>query len=208
LAGPASLERQLDVLVADIEMAGNRQLELLESPLVSGGEIAVILMTGQATLASAIGAIDRKAFAYLLKPFDIGNLQQVVQEAFTESREQKLRKRVIASVRSLTATMELPTVQADRYSAAQLELLSTREQEVAMLVCDRVEVDDIARKLSISQFTVRNHLRSITATPKSSSSPVATRSKRRTASASHRHVSSRSVAASKTNDDACVIQAP
>lgn len=155
-------ERNIDVLVADSDMPGNRQLELLEHAACQGGDTVAILTTAQASLATALRAIDLGVAGYLTKPVDVPRLQEKIQAACEGLRERRARGRILASIENLLHTFDASAAATTpRCSADALGLLSEREQEVALLVCEGVSVDTVASRLAISHFTVRNHLRSI-----------------------------------------------
>lgn len=57
-----------DVLICDIEMPGNKHLELIRDLPESVSGLPVILMTGYPTLDSAITSVHLSVMAYLVKP--------------------------------------------------------------------------------------------------------------------------------------------
>ncbi|MFV1958401.1 MAG: sigma-54-dependent transcriptional regulator [Planctomycetota bacterium] len=59
-----------DVLVSDIRMPVVTGLELLEEVKKSGRATEVVIITGYGTIESAVAAIKKGAFDYILKPFD------------------------------------------------------------------------------------------------------------------------------------------
>jgi DNA-binding NtrC family response regulator len=59
-----------DVLVTDMRMPGVSGLELLEEVKAGGGEGEVIIITGYGTIDSAVEAMRKGAFDYVLKPFN------------------------------------------------------------------------------------------------------------------------------------------
>jgi DNA-binding NarL/FixJ family response regulator len=70
--------------------------------------------------------------------------------------------------RSTTASLIAEIARADNRpspdsAAARLELLTDREREVALLVCEGLKNEEIGIKLGISQTTVRHHISSILA---------------------------------------------
>ncbi|HYB44463.1 MAG TPA: sigma-54 dependent transcriptional regulator [Candidatus Methylomirabilis sp.] len=69
-------EEKFDVIVTDIVMPGVGGLEVLERSRLLDPRVAVILMTGYATLETAIAALRRGACDYLEKPFALDELKQ------------------------------------------------------------------------------------------------------------------------------------
>ena len=72
-------EHEFDVIVSDIVMPGVGGLEILEKSRLLDPRVAVILMTGHATLDTAIAALRRGACDYLEKPFPLDELKVRVQ---------------------------------------------------------------------------------------------------------------------------------
>jgi DNA-binding NtrC family response regulator len=63
-----------DLVVTDIRMPGTSGLEVLAQTREVDPEIPVILMTAQASLQSAVRAVNEGAYYYLQKPFSNDDL--------------------------------------------------------------------------------------------------------------------------------------
>lgn len=63
--------QQFDLLVADIKMPGNQDLELVQHLQQKTSDMAIILVTGHPSFETAHRAIQLKAEAYFVKPFDV-----------------------------------------------------------------------------------------------------------------------------------------
>lgn len=72
---------QFDLLIADINMPGNPQLELVESLAASDPTMPVILVTGYPSVQSAVRSIHLPVVAYLLKPIPFDELRHWVSIA-------------------------------------------------------------------------------------------------------------------------------
>ena len=70
LSGPGELP---DVLLTDVSMPGKTGLELLAEAHVRWPEVAIVLLTGQATVKAAVEAMRLGAYDYLVKPADPEN---------------------------------------------------------------------------------------------------------------------------------------
>ncbi len=77
-----------DLVLTDIRMPGTSGLELLSELRERDPELPVILMTAQASLQSAIDAVNQGAFYYLQKPFPNADLVALCRRA-TETRALK-----------------------------------------------------------------------------------------------------------------------
>ena len=75
-----------DVVLLDIRLGNRSGLELLEEIHQVAPKCLVVLITGHGTTDTAIDAMKRGAFDYLVKPLDVNQLNQVVGQAFKISR--------------------------------------------------------------------------------------------------------------------------
>ena len=72
---------KVDLVISDIKMAEMDGLEVLEAVKKVDEDIPVILMTGYASLSSALDAIAKGAYDYLLKPVEFTYLELAVKRA-------------------------------------------------------------------------------------------------------------------------------
>ncbi len=75
-----------DVVITDLKMADLDGFELLNRTKRSLPEAEVILITGHATVASAVQAMQQGAFNYLQKPLDLAQLRVVTEKAAEAAR--------------------------------------------------------------------------------------------------------------------------
>ncbi|MBT8336351.1 MAG: sigma-54 dependent transcriptional regulator [Gemmatimonadetes bacterium] len=84
-SGPEALDRlgeeRPDIVLTDIRMPGATGLEVLARAREVDPEMAVILMTAQASLQSAVQAVNDGAFHYLQKPFANDELLAICRRA-------------------------------------------------------------------------------------------------------------------------------
>ncbi len=78
-----------DLVLSDIRMAGLNGLETLRRIRQIDPRLPVILMTAYGTTQTAIEAMKLGAYDYLLKPFDVPKLKQLVANALKAARDMK-----------------------------------------------------------------------------------------------------------------------
>jgi DNA-binding NtrC family response regulator len=78
--------RQIDAIVADYRMPDLTGLDLLAFLEREGISVPFILMTGHATIGTAIEAVRAGVVEFLEKPFDLAVFRQVVAHAVEQSR--------------------------------------------------------------------------------------------------------------------------
>ncbi len=79
-------QQSFDAVITDVRLPDSSGLQLLQDLHGLDGKVPVILMTGHGTANTAIEAMRRGAFEYLLKPLDLDALQSVVDRALETSR--------------------------------------------------------------------------------------------------------------------------
>jgi DNA-binding NtrC family response regulator len=102
-AGPLLADPALAVVLVDLFLGATSGLDFLERVKRERPEVEVIVITGHASIESAVGCIRRGAFDYLAKPFDdIYRVKTTVGKALERRQlvqrnrelEQELRERV------------------------------------------------------------------------------------------------------------------
>ena len=78
-----------DLVIMDIRMGGISGLETLRRLRDSYPKLLVIMMTAYGTTQTAIEAMKLGAYDYLLKPFDVPRLKEIVTNALKAARDMK-----------------------------------------------------------------------------------------------------------------------
>ena len=80
-AADAIRNTKVDLVITDIKMPKMSGLELLNLVKDVDDEVPVILMTGYASMDTAITAVSRGAYDYLMKPIEFSDLELAVRRA-------------------------------------------------------------------------------------------------------------------------------
>ena len=91
----------VEVVILDVKMPGMDGIETLKEIRKSYPLVEVIMLTGHATVESAIDGMKQGAFDYLMKPCDIEHLISNVAEAAAKKRQHE-NKIVSARMKELT----------------------------------------------------------------------------------------------------------
>ena len=91
-------QKQFDVAVVDLNMPGMSGLELLERLRSDNVETEIIMLTGQATVDTAVQAMKLGASDYLSKPFPLPELEKRCLLAWDRSRLKKENRQLKAVI--------------------------------------------------------------------------------------------------------------
>jgi DNA-binding NtrC family response regulator len=84
-------EEEVDLVVLDVQMPGVDGVEVLREIKQRKPLIEVIMLTGHATVESAIDGMKLGAFDYLLKPTETEELVEKINRAFSRKAEHDRR---------------------------------------------------------------------------------------------------------------------
>lgn len=98
--GTAALERlgsqAFDLLIADLEMPGNGDLNVVRQVAARGDSLPVIILTGYPSVRSAVACIELPVAAYLTKPVDFALLLEKTRAAVRRFRSYKVMRQAEA----------------------------------------------------------------------------------------------------------------
>jgi DNA-binding NtrC family response regulator len=93
-------EKTFDLIISDLVLPGISGLGLLEELNIRGYDVPFVLITGYASLDSAIEVVNRGAFYYIKKPFNIGEIRFVINRL-------RQRQGLLEEIRHLKGEMKL-----------------------------------------------------------------------------------------------------
>jgi DNA-binding NtrC family response regulator len=93
-------ERRIDVVLLDLKMPGINGIEVLRKIKQQLPDVEVILLTGHASVESAVEGLKLGAFDYLMKPSTIPDILAKVIEAYNRkmTKEEKERKNKVDNI--------------------------------------------------------------------------------------------------------------
>ncbi|HKW21571.1 MAG TPA: ATP-binding protein [Ktedonobacterales bacterium] len=137
----ALAEGQFDLLLADLDDNDRRSQETLRQAQLAVPAVTVVVMTGYATLESALRALRRGVYDYLTKPIDVEELRITLARAL---EQRQLRHELAARVRELevahAAARDFNTRLQEQVDCATAELRQKVE-----------ELDEVNRQLKLAQ---------------------------------------------------------
>jgi PAS domain S-box-containing protein len=118
----------LDVVMPD--MGGRQVMDYIKAQSL---ETLVIVITGYASIESAVAALRDRAYDYLRKPFEYEELLKTVENALEEKRLNSERKRAEAHLRESTRKLKLAYDQSIIYAQQLKEEVTERKRIVEAL---------------------------------------------------------------------------
>jgi DNA-binding NarL/FixJ family response regulator len=145
-----------DLVLLDLSMPGMSGLEALPRLREAAPNCEVVVLTASGTDQNLLAAIRAGAAGYLMKTEPperiVGFLQGVANGEAALSGE--VARRLLDQVRDGTG-------RGGGVPEAIAAVLSAREVEVLLLLDDHLGTDEIAKRLFISEHTVRSHVKSL-----------------------------------------------
>lgn len=141
-----------DLVLMDIHLPGINGIECMKQVRKTLPRLNVVVVTSEHGDDYLFAALQAGADGYVTKPCDRVTLARVIQETMVGGRP-------IASDMTghlVQAAMNPPKRRLQAHTG-----LSTRENEVMLLLAEGMENKEIAKRLQVSVFTVNAHLQSI-----------------------------------------------
>lgn len=126
-------------VVLDVRMPGMTGLELQEKMNRRGFRLPIIFLTAHGDVAMAVGAMQKGAVNFLLKPIDPAAFARAVSQAV--QLQGRIQNDALAPGECI----------------ARFESLSERQQEIVSMIADGFLNREVAVKLGISERTVEGH---------------------------------------------------
>lgn len=110
--GLSALERlaqeSFDMVISDLKMPNLGGLELLEQIQQNHENVLVVIMTGFGTVETAIEAMKKGAYDYILKPFNVEEVIHIVHRGLETQRliSENIRLREIVSLQELSLELQ------------------------------------------------------------------------------------------------------
>ncbi len=126
-SGPNALrfveEREFDVVLTDLRMEKVDGMQILRRCRELSPDTEVIMITGFATLESAVETMKHGAFYYIAKPFKLEEVRKVVQEAVEKVRLKSENRQLREQIEAFQGNVKIIT-----QDAAMMRLLETARQ--------------------------------------------------------------------------------
>lgn len=157
----AELGGVYDLAIVDLILRDESGVDLLRHIKSASPRTEVIIITGYATLDSALKALECGAFGYLRKPFDLKELSHTVAGAFDKIRLRDANERLLAEIveskkrlEDLAQGLEAKVVRRTRELNASREEAERKARQLATIneitnaLGSSLEMDEVLRVVS------------------------------------------------------------
>lgn len=127
-----------DIIITDLKMPGMDGLEVLKSVKEIEPDAIVILVTGYATVETAIEAMKRGAYDYITKPFRLEELLIVIKNACERVRLKRQNKAMLKELRKSYEEIDRLKKAAGYSDGASGQITSSEDIEAVVLELERL----------------------------------------------------------------------
>lgn len=131
---------EYDLVLTDLNLPGIDGLGVLRAAKEKDPDVAVVLLTGNATVSSAIEALRKGAYDFVQKPFHLGDLEGALMRAIErrafalrERREVEIRRKIVEDAQARQRT--LYQIAKDITESLKLEATLSRIVERSLDLC-------------------------------------------------------------------------
>jgi signal transduction histidine kinase len=122
-----------DLLLTDLVMPGINGMTLMQELRARDPDLAVVMMTGEGSIASAVEAMREGAMDYVLKPLKLSTLLPVISRALTVRDLRRQNAKLERGLRARTRELEQALEEVDRQAAERVRA------EQALLQAQKIE---------------------------------------------------------------------
>ena len=121
-----------DLVITDIKMPRFDGLDILKTARSKDQDALVILMTGFASLESAVSAINQGAYDYLMKPIEFSDLKLTIRRGLEKRRSDKARNRFLTELKEKNLELNKRVAELDALYQAGKSLSSTEDLDILL----------------------------------------------------------------------------
>jgi signal transduction histidine kinase len=123
-------KRGFNIIIADIKLPDISGLEILETAKELNPETAIIMITGHASIETAVDAINEGAYAYILKPVTMNELETTINNALREQRLLIENRELVESLQQSNKRLEEANRALEQVSQAKSDFTARMSHEL------------------------------------------------------------------------------
>ncbi len=134
-----------DLVLTDLKMPGIDGLRVLEEVRKTSPSTVTVMMTGYGSVGSALDAVQRGAYEYLLKPTEVADLKAAVRRSLERKRLSEIDT-LYRILRTITTALD-PQAIASEVVEAVRQVLGVAHASMVSFAASGPESDDPLRRL-------------------------------------------------------------
>lgn len=119
-----------NVIITDIRLPDVGGLEILELAKEINSDVAVIMMTGYASIETAVNAVNEGAYAYFVKPVNPDEIKTTITNALKQQRLSLENKRLVESLQRSNKLLFEANEELKKATQAKSEFLASMSHEL------------------------------------------------------------------------------
>ena len=121
---------EVEIVVSDLRLPDISGMDILRAVKDQMPDAVFILMSGHATLETAVEAVNQGAFSYLVKPLDIDSLLSTIRHAINQHRLKSENKELLEKLQRSNEELENKNRDLEEASLAKMRILSAASHEL------------------------------------------------------------------------------
>ncbi|MEW5802340.1 MAG: ATP-binding protein [bacterium] len=126
----------VQVAIIDLQLPDMTGLDILKAIKDSQLEVCPIMLTGHASLETAIKALNQGAYAYITKPYQVGEVRAIIRNALEQQRLSRENRRLLEVLKENNQQLTAAKHQLEQFNR---ELENKVERRALELACERAK---------------------------------------------------------------------
>jgi len=155
--------RSFNAVITDIRLPDVGGIEILEAAKEIEPDVAVIMMTGYASLETAVEAVNEGAYAYFVKPVNMDEMKTTIFHAFRQQRLSRENKRLVDNLQQSNKLLFEANKQLQKVTEAKSAFLASMSHELrtplnAVIGFSELMLDGVTGELNDEQRQCLNDI--------------------------------------------------
>jgi two-component system sensor histidine kinase/response regulator len=120
------------VAIIDLQLPDMTGLDILKAIKDSRLEVCPIMLTGHASMETAIKALNQGAYAYITKPYQVGEVRAIIRNALEQQRLSRENRRLMEVLKENNQQLTVAKLQLEQFNRELEDKVEKRARELAL----------------------------------------------------------------------------